>query len=289
MISSTSQRLPLKTCGLFDTGFAGDTDDVTSLGLGVPTDVDQDLFSLEDLQHFVSNDNDSITSTAASTYEPADAKLEMVSVPDMDWATDLLDPLGGLDDPLGDDSLDAFVNLDTLLMGDAFLDEAEPGSILEELEDTSFLMEVQPVIQFTQPAAEKPATAKPTRKRKATGKPKATAIKTSMFEIAADHDYTAKQQKLSPPCEVKSPQTATASGSGTGKAKIENKQVVRRIKNNVASKRSREQRKAKVVEMDQEVEYLIGENERLRNSIVELEKSAKEMKAILVAKMTGQA
>ena len=33
-----------------------------------------------------------------------------------DWDFDMLDPLGGLEDPLADSSLDAFVNLDTFFM-----------------------------------------------------------------------------------------------------------------------------------------------------------------------------
>jgi len=60
------------------------------------------------------------------------------------------------------------------------------------------------------------------------------------------------------------------------------------IKNNIASKRSREQRKQKFAEMDDEAEKLEIENERLRIKIVELEKMAKEMKAVLVAKMAGK-
>lgn len=323
MISSTSRRLPHKICGLFDTGLAGGVDvfATSSNPGGVQSVVlDQSVFSLEDLQPFGPNQqqqqaNHPTTATvqsaaADSSHFVAKESGIVGSVPAVDWPADLLDPLGGLDDPLGDDSLDAFVNLDTFLLGDTFLDECEmPDQSTEEnhqfLNTGPLVEEVKPVIEFraepiTTPLPQTvtaPVAAKPCRKRKASKK--SAAVKTSLFEIPAastssspDHDYSSKQARLSPPEEsVKSVQPATSCGPSTSKAAVttEDKQTIRRIKNNVASKRSREQRKAKFAEMDQEADYLTEENERLRGKIAELEKIAKEMKALLVAKMAGKA
>jgi hypothetical protein len=346
MISSTSRRLPRKTCGLFDTGFAGGALDVASLDLSVPADIDQSLFNLG---------GDSSSENPFSEGKPGSStaidhnvvfKVDAPPAPGLmdEWNYDLLDPLGGLDNPLADDSLDAFVNLDQFFMGDSFFDNE---SLIAPSEPLSDLAEVKPVIDiptqggtvFIEPVlpaqspltaevkapqtARKPATNKTSRKRKAqtTGAP----VETSLFKVpevksiamVVDHDYTARDQGGSSSCETKEKSysnkgkkstpkrqrfSSTASDdsvvSSTSMIDIEvfedetstplDKQTVRRIKNNVASKRSREQRKQKFADMDVEAEKLIVENERLRNKIVELEKLAKEMKETLVAKMAGK-
>jgi hypothetical protein len=60
----------------------------------------------------------------------------------------------------------------------------------------------------------------------------------------------------------------------------------RRKKNNVASKRSREIRKNKYVEMDEQAVELEKANEELRKKIEQLERLTLAMKDALVAKLS---
>jgi len=319
LIPSTSQRLPQKTCGLFDTGFAGDAADVASLGLGVDSDIDQSLFTFGDPGPSTSQEP-SNDDTKYNIPETVDATLD-------DWNFDLLDPLGDLEDPLGDSHLDAFINLETLLGENSF-----GGSSQMKVESA----EVDPVIRFDAtdlavPVSDKlvPQTVasnqvvKPTRKRKAA----VSSLDDNLFKIPdpmtydasdsfEDHNYITKSDMVASPCESTHKTKVIGKGKkGTLKRKrvastasdcsevsstssnfetddqtdCLDKQSIRRIKNNIASKRSREQRKQKFVDMDNEAEELEKANDVLRNKIVELEKLAKEMKELLVAKMSGKA
>jgi len=63
----------------------------------------------------------------------------------------------------------------------------------------------------------------------------------------------------------------------------------RRKKNNIASKRSRETRKNKFVEMDVETHNLEKANEELRKRIEQLESLTKQMKEALVARLASTA
>ncbi|XP_005103540.1 uncharacterized protein LOC101858288 isoform X2 [Aplysia californica] len=342
MISSISPRLPRKTCGLFDTGFAGDALDVASLDLCVPADIDQSLFTFGgvgsgDLSHLSEG-----TSGLSATVVDSDAtlKADIPTAPGlMDWSyDDVMDPLGGLGDPLADDSLDAFVNLDSFFMENSFLDNGsltanEPAEVKPviafSVEETAAVSKQATPVKPAQTAGKSPAT-KTSRKRKA--QTSVAAVETTLFKIPGtvgqatmpitaadpqvDHDYIVKSQQMSSSCETVEEKSYSNKRNGTTKRKRisssasdasevstastvfddfvdsdtpVDKQAVRRMKNNVASKRSREQRKQKFADMDLEAEQLITENDRLRNKIIELEKLAKEMKAQLVAKMAGTA
>ena len=114
-----------------------------------------------------------------------------------------------------------------------------------------------------------------------------------------DHDYSSKRPRMSPTTEVSSVEkveevflppapSPAPSTSYTNEEPTEDKYRHRREKNNIASKRSREIRKKKFVDMEQEAERLISENARLELRVVELEELAKKMKEILVAKMAGK-
>ncbi|KAK0049948.1 hypothetical protein Bpfe_020680 [Biomphalaria pfeifferi] len=291
MISSTSLRSPQKTCGLFDTGFAGGAHDVTS----------QDSNDISDLF------SDSAT---YSIDNPGTSKLDLGNDNFLMDSWDLLDPLGDLEaDHLGNDSLDEFINLDTILAGENVFDmtaevspviNISPGNMKQAIGET----------ETTNTTVVKEIPLLTSRKRKLSNtKTKETVLKTSMFEIPArlekkvaavdtqlDHDYTAKLLKLSQDNTSTSQfnnlshdsEYSSSSITQGQECGITDKQAVRRMKNNVASKRSREQRKQKFAEMDQEAEDLIVANEKLRKKIVELEKLAQEMKAQLVAKMSGK-
>lgn len=336
--------MPQKTCGLFDTGSAGEAFDFASLDLSIPVDIDQSLFAFGDTSPSSSfkAEPETTYSTAAAVDQDALVTEEMPSYDgDFDWNLDLLDPLGGLDDPLGDEKLDAFVNLDSFLMEDSFLvnqnqmkdDPAEVTPVIDFFANpgelgpatslpTTLFDGINEEDLFQQPSTSQVSTPlKTTRKRKAP-KSKGTSgpapIKTSpqmATNCEIDHDYTwktpglnnsefqlqnkqhaagpgkknaAKRSRIPSDASDSSVVSSTSVIDVVGLDSLD-KHTVRRIKNNVASKKSREQRKQKFADLDAEAETLIVENDRLRAKIVELEKIAKEMKAALVAKMTGQA
>ncbi|GFO30094.1 transcription factor protein [Plakobranchus ocellatus] len=360
---SSCQRLPQKTSGLFDTSFAGSSFDAASSGVNALAaeplatekhfllsdfEANQDL-SIEDLFHLYPDVNPGVSDQPKQLMTASAGSSACIAT---EGCSELEDTLADLDtDPLGDSSLDAFVNLDQLLMGDTFLDEVSevepviemkshsvepvisilspaggdhqyPLDFLDLLDDAP---EIKTIVQnpsHTHPANSEPSTSSyvtakksVSRKRKATGKPAPVPVKTSMFEIPMpisenvitttfispcspelDHAYTSKLPETTLDHNVK-PSTAaiitgvqsigTEATCGTS-TELVDKQSIRRHKNNIASKRSREQRKQKFSDLDREAEELVTANEALRQKIVELEKMAKEMKAALVAKMSGK-
>ncbi|XP_055995564.1 thyrotroph embryonic factor-like [Ostrea edulis] len=95
-----------------------------------------------------------------------------------------------------------------------------------------------------------------------------------------DHDYITKKPRMSTvivhPIHRVDEETTNCS---------EKKYTERRIKNNIASKRSRYIRKLKFVEMESEADRLVKENRMMKLKIEELEELAKEMKASLISKL----
>lgn len=115
----------------------------------------------------------------------------------------------------------------------------------------------------------------------------------SDWSLNNDHDYVTKKPRLSPtPCVAdttkKSKSTQSASKPAVQKTTPDQKYRERRIKNNIASRRSREIRKMKFSEMDEEANRLEVVNAELRVRIEEMEKVAKEMKALLVQKLAAK-
>lgn len=362
---SHSLRLVQKICGLFDKGFAGSTAHAASFVVKAPesnplaTSTDSFLVDFEPSVVLSSGDPFYLHTLSA---EDANAQLKnnLFVQPAADevlgeWG-ELEDPLASLEtDPLGEESLDAFINLDHLLTGDTFLDEvSEVKPVIEMTPQTSgavisipsptggdnqpldffdlldcapeviSAIQDQPVLSViptptdVEPSPSLTATTKTantaatSRKRKATSKPTSGPVKTSLFEIPLpisenvvsttttaiftcpsspqlDHDYTSKVFEL--------PSTSAAAEKNhelvvevdtEASIGVLDKQSIRRQKNNIASKRSREQRKQKFSDLDREAEELVVKNEALRKKIAELEKVAKEMKALLVAKMSGK-
>ena len=98
-----------------------------------------------------------------------------------------------------------------------------------------------------------------------------------------DHDYVSKKMKM----DVEPKQT-NIMAQVESRSKSKDKYRERRDKNNAASKRSREIKKQKYIEMDKEADMLEIKNEALRKKIVELEELAKFMKAELIRKMTSK-
>lgn len=119
----------------------------------------------------------------------------------------------------------------------------------------------------------------------------ATAI-TDEVDISdlKDHDYSAKKPRLSPEpvVAVETKPSKLTSTSKSTKLSPDQKYRERRNKNNVASRRSREIRKMKFVEMEEEANRLIVVNAELKEKIAEMEKVAKDMKALLVQKLAAK-
>lgn len=105
---------------------------------------------------------------------------------------------------------------------------------------------------------------------------------------SVDHDYISKKARMAH--ATKSPDAAPANTrdiAPNSKVNPNEKYRYRRTKNNIASKRSRETRKMKYVEMEDEATRLVKENESLRERMGVLEQLAKEMKATLVEKLSS--
>lgn len=115
------------------------------------------------------------------------------------------------------------------------------------------------------------------------------------WSLNMDHDYVTKKPRLSPaPVVVESTKTPSSkskqstSKSMANKLPPDQKYRERRVKNNIASRRSREIRKMKFSEMDEEANRLVVVNSELRVKIEEMEKLAKDMKALLVQKLAAK-
>lgn len=103
----------------------------------------------------------------------------------------------------------------------------------------------------------------------------------------SDHDYVTKKPKLALPAGVLDSLTSAPQNVVPKVTEI-SRYRERRDKNNEASRRSRQTRKLKYKEMDEEADILIVKNEALRRKIAELEELAKIMKATLIQKMTAK-
>lgn len=262
------------TSGLFNTGRAGDSAEITS--------------SLPCVQPAVTKSGGHDFSA-----ENFDSSLDM----------NFLGDFQGFGDPLGDASMDCFVDLNALLGENTFLDQEETPTVSQYLggTDAEDKVEMEQSFKRTFSEAELEVT------------PVISLVPTTVADIEKspthDHDYVAKRPRMSTlleegPASVEvaaeeeeeeeesvflpPPSSPCPSTSQTTAVPLENKYRNRREKNNIASKRSREMRKMKFVNMEVEAERLQADNVRLEARIVELERLAKQMKEILVAKMAGK-
>lgn len=106
--------------------------------------------------------------------------------------------------------------------------------------------------------------------------------------VISDHDYVLKKPRVeesTSDTEGLLLQDMSAAQPSTSSA---DKYKERRRKNNIASRRSREIRKQKFVDMEIEADNLESENRKLEAKIVEMERLAKEMKAILVKSLVNK-
>jgi len=253
---------------------------------------------------------------SAETYDPDSLDMNMFG-----------DLEGAGFDPLGDASMDSFTDLSALLNQEQqnFLGLPEDTSEVVAAQPSPFFTAVKTT---TPPAGKKrPAKrsfAQMEEVSTTTPFPEETInfdelgdTTTDLGRLAAnvglkpepatsslDHDYSVKRPRLADvkmePVETTptstttnvffapSPAPSTASTSYDEPLSVGDKYKTRRDKTNVASKRSREIRKKKYKDMDQEADFLVVENARLEKRIVDLERLAKQMKEVLVAKMSGK-
>ncbi|XP_062603338.1 uncharacterized protein LOC134265118 [Saccostrea cucullata] len=248
--SNISLRLDQKVNGLFDNEYAGIMDD------------------------FAGNKMDSILDKEFLISEKSNLGMEGGEV------EDFLEAMGSTFP--GDDFLNSFMDLSNFT--DVQENEDKPELALTKPVINFAEPEPSPVVEFTAqqdeemvvPETEEVITVECGKKRKRT----VTDEEEGLAAAGLDHDYITKKPRTS---------TVTVElGNETDEDKAtspDKKYVERRVKNNIASKRSRYVRKMKFVEMESEAERLVQENQRMRLKIEELEQLAKEMKAALINKL----
>ena len=106
--------------------------------------------------------------------------------------------------------------------------------------------------------------------------------KVESYPVNPDHDaYTTKVKRARYSSSEADEQEPESSDT-----KVTSKYVERRRKNNIASRRSRETRKQKFVQMEQQAVELELANVKLEQQVTELENLTKLMKNILVQKLS---
>lgn len=196
------------------------------------------------------------------------------------------------------DYLDSFIDLSNFLVPEssnqAVGSAVDNGEIVKEEMFTDFsgiISNLDPEPAVVEAPPEVPTSTTSLRKRRRVDYEENDAdeyvINVVDLEVS-DHDYVTKKRKL-----TESVTAATSSHHVTSTSQLKaapfkstDKYRERRDKNNEASRRSRQIRKLKFVEMDKEADELEKKNEALRKKIVELEALAKTMKAALIKKMT---
>jgi hypothetical protein len=198
------------------------------------------------------------------------------------------------------DFMDSYMDLANFLMPEDLKDPEPAESGLEpeildkkvtvtDFSDLQSLLDQEPAEVITTVTNPAPSSTPASRKRKAAETFDLDTVVTETSAGVVDHDYvsTKKLKKASTVEEdVKPSSSTTRTTTATGKSGSKYRE--RRDKNNIASRRSRQIRKQKFVEMDKEADRLTTENERLRTKIDELESLAKVMKAELIKKMTAK-
>ncbi|XP_076092891.1 uncharacterized protein LOC143064156 [Mytilus galloprovincialis] len=210
-------------------------------------------------------------------------KKEGLSLEDMDMDFPL-----GIDMPVDahtmseDDFLDSFMDLSEFLLPEQPLEETEEVKNviqIEPLSNTPFMVEPVPEDSVICEEVVSPVSVK-------------RDIDDIDWHQYSDHDYVTKKPCLSPSPDT---EVETSIIASTSTSKIINMKVTtdkkyreRRNKNNVASRRSRETRKMKFVNMEDEANRLVVKNAELRERIAEMEILAKEMKTLLVQKLAAK-
>ncbi|XP_052091635.1 uncharacterized protein LOC127728328 [Mytilus californianus] len=208
-------------------------------------------------------------------------KKESLSLEDMNFPLDIDMPVDA-HNMSEDDFLDSFMDLSEFLIPEQPLEEMEEVQNvihIEPLSNPSFVVEPVPEESIICEEVVSPVSVK-------------REIDDIDWQPNSDHDYVTKKPRLSPSpdTDVETTKIASTSTSKSINRKVapDQKYRERRNKNNVASRRSRETRKMKFVEMEDEANRLVVVNAELREKIAEMEILAKDMKALLVQKLAAK-
>ncbi|XP_064612220.1 uncharacterized protein LOC135476201 [Liolophura sinensis] len=106
--------------------------------------------------------------------------------------------------------------------------------------------------------------------------------------VISDHDYVLKKPRVAEWTSGTEGSVLQDKDAAQPSTSSVDRYKERRRKNNIASRRSREIRKQKFADMETEADNLESENRRLEVKIVEMERLAKEMKAILVKSLVNK-
>lgn len=256
---TTALRLELKTCGLFDSW-------VTDEAEGKVASVTDDLAATNlDLMSLCGGDILEKSLTEANIF-------------------DLPSPNVGLDDDFPFDFGEEFMDLSDFLLG------GNEGSATAPAGPSKNVIPATPAAPFAKvpvPAPTPSPASTNTRKRPALVLDEEYSAPAS----PVDHcNYTRKRPRLSTVssdlAESDTESVVSTSSSSTKVTALERK-TVRRIKNNIASRRSRETRKSKFQLMEEEAQELEKRNKELSQKVIELEALAKQMKAVLVKRLAN--
>lgn len=238
-----------KTCGLFDSGVTSEADGKVSLV------TDNLPANFTDFFPFDENGMEKNFS---------EANLFDLPTPEV----------SGLDD-LPFDFGETFVDLSEFLLGG----NNESGKTPMNVDLPSQSLEMTP--GATAPACEAP---KANRKRPLTDTDELDAVFTSTI----DHcDYTKKRPRLSTvSSDISDCESTVSCTSSSISYTAAEKKVQRRMKNNIASRRSRQTRKNKFIAMEEEAFELEQKNKELALKVKELEDLTAKMKAVLVQRLS---
>lgn len=251
--SNISLRMVQKQSGLFDNEYAGIKD---LLEAGLDENMD---YSLDDMSGEKGGNS-------ISLHQPQEADIE-----------DFLDNMATAFP--GDDFLNSFIDLSNFSTEDQNEAAPSPTAVCEKDSDS-----VAPVIHLAE--TEVGVTLETAgQKRKFAD---VEYVLVDPVSAGLDHDYTSKRARIEKQEVIvdpfdQEPSSLVPKSQRTAAEKYRD----RRIKNNIASQRSREIRKMKFSQMETEADRLVGENQRLRDKIELLENLAKEMKASLISKIAG--
>jgi len=191
------------------------------------------------------------------------------------------------------DCFDSFADVPIVIPENPELDKVTvdasslPINFSEMMADFDELISLDQVLALHQDWTESPLTELPSQdNRKRSHNMILGEVRS--FSPIPDHNYSFVNQKRQKFDES----TTSESCSGTEAEQLPRgavkttKYLERRKKNNIASKRSRETRKNRFLEMEVQANELESENDKLRDRIEKLEKLTQQMKEVLVKRLT---
>jgi hypothetical protein len=163
-----------------------------------------------------------------------------------------------------------------------------PINLSEMMADFADLISLDQVLALHQNWTETPLTELPSENQQDSKKRLHDTIlgEVHPFSPIPDHNYSFVNQKRQKLDESTTSESCSEVDHPPRTIVRTTKYLERRKKNNIASKRSRETRKNRFLEMEVQANELEGENDKLRDRITKLEKLTQQMKEVLVKRLT---